>query len=440
MRKKSTYGLEVEFLLIDEAGQITNSADSLLERIRGKRIDYHVRPEVSKFMIEVGAHPKPTVRQSAKGFLKTLSILSDEAKKIDLRLLPLAAYPGAVKPVMRKKPWYKMQEMVLGKEALENAGCVTGFHFHASLPKGIYDSAKDDLRPQKRGKAEKLLVDQYNFLIAIDPAAITLMQSSPFYQGTYLCKDSRVAVYRNMEIKECRTRGIYYSNPLFGELPQYEHTSADISYLIKLRKRRWLDLLEHKNMKLTASIRKAHPLRFYWGPLRINKVGTFELRGMDMNLPSIMLGTSTLIKRGLLGIETDNLDVVPSELGAQMPFKVEGGKLHIPPYREVENLIRKSAVHGLASPQVKNYVTRLHKFAVKYLDIKADLAVNRIRGMLESGKTTSDRIIELSGMGIPTVGYKLNQKKAAEIALEFANRFEDDIAELMHSYVILDAP
>ena len=70
--KHPRFGLETEFLLVDEAGQATNSADLLIEKFAKKRMGFHVRQEVSKCQIEIGAAPHRTVRKTTKGFLRSL--------------------------------------------------------------------------------------------------------------------------------------------------------------------------------------------------------------------------------------------------------------------------------------------------------------------------------------------------------------------------------
>ena len=52
------------------------------------------------------------------------------------------------------------------------------------------------LKMLTRSKIKDSVVNSYNMLIAADPALTCFMQSSPFYQGEYIGKDSRVIMYR----------------------------------------------------------------------------------------------------------------------------------------------------------------------------------------------------------------------------------------------------
>ncbi|MBU0586365.1 hypothetical protein KJ780_02560 [Candidatus Micrarchaeota archaeon] len=439
MKKNVTFGLEVEFILLDEAGHVSNSADILLKKCSTKKIGYYLRPEASKCMVEVGATPKPSVRHTAKGFLKNLKKIHNEARKLGLWLYPLATYPGKAHSVIRHKPWYEMQTSVLGKEWDSFIGKMCGFHFHSALPKGVMDLSKGILKPHHRSKAAKLMVEQYNFLIAADPAAITIMQSSPFFEGKLHGKDSRIALYRDMNFPQLGITGIYNKHKILGRLPKYAHNAYDMKVSSEQTKTEFLDALSDKDPKAAKSMKNAHAMRFYWGPVRINKVGTYEERGLDMNLPKYMLGVSTLLKRSLLGIINEGLRIRPSEIGIRQPFKIEGTKVYVPPYNYlVEELTRKSVTYGLSSPVVHNYTKRFYQFATRFIDYKFDMSLMSIKRMIDQKETMSDRVMKRAGVKSGLAGFEIDDDMAAEIALRAARKLERQLDELIDHYIVLD--
>lgn len=329
--KKATFGLENEFLVIDEAGQVTNAADAIIKHCKGTRFGKHLVPEVSLCMLEIGAAPKESVRHAAKGYLRTMEFVLDHARKLDLWLYPLATYPGHVVPVLRKKPWYNAQRVLLGEHFDEYAGQICGFHFHKDLPRGVFDKKTGTLKHLARSKAADVFVQQHNFLIAADPALSTLLQSSPFWQGRLFGKDARLGFYRNLEFPERDAEGLYRRHRRFGRLPDYIHTPYDVHSRAESQKHAFLREIREKKPRIIPTIKDGHPYTFYWGPVRVNKLGTFEQRGMDMNLPAHMLGISTLLKKALAGINQLGLKITPSNHAISHPFKVEDSAVLVPP-------------------------------------------------------------------------------------------------------------
>jgi len=441
MKKLPRFGLEVEFLLLDEAGQVTNSADILMKHCSKKRTGYYVRQEASKCMLEIGAAPKQTVRRTTKGFLRTLNDTLDAAEKLDLRLFPLSSYPGKMVPKVRTKDWYVMQERLVGKKAWDNVlGKITGFHFHYRLPKGTFDWEHSKLRHVLRSTSARALINQYNFLVAIDPAITTLMQSSPFYNGHYVYKDTRAALYRDLSLEKPEVTGIYHDLPSLGGLPHYEHTITDINHHISARKKLVVKHLKKRDPALHRRIKKANALRFYWGPLRINRAGTFEQRGMDMNLISNIVGVSALIKGCLTAIEDESLRIMPSEIGMRQPFRQEGIKVYMPPFTYIKNELQTAALkEGMESPAIKDYCKRFYRFAMDYLDYPHDIALGSVKRMIDNGETVSDEMIKYVKKRGERVNGEIDQSVCAELALRYAEELRHEVPKLLRHYIALDA-
>ncbi len=439
MKKKATFGLEMEFLLIDEAGQPTNASDPLIASLKKTAAGKFVRREVSKSMLELGARPKRTVRHTARGFLKVLDLVIERARRMDLKLYPLGTYPGEFSSVLYRKPRYAMQRALFGSAFDERVGHIFGFHFHKDLPKGTLDRSTGKLRRLSRAAAGHLLTQQHNLLVAADPALTTFLQSSPFFNGRYVCKDTRIALYRDFDGPGISVKGLFAHHPRFGRNPHYAHSVADIAAAAEYRKKRFFNLLSEKSPALAKSQAHEHAYTFYWGPVRVNKIGTFEQRGMDMNLPQTVFGASTLLKRALFGIQSEGITVMPSAIGESQPFKLEGNLLHVPPHHHVaRELFIASATHGLSSAVIHRYANAFARFARRYLDEKPDWAVQSILRMLSRRETVSDRVMARAGMKKPQPGFQIRPSTAAQIAVHYADRFEEQVDELRERYLLLD--
>jgi len=116
---------------------------------------------------------------------------------------------------MRNDRPYRIKESIFGKNRWKIAGRCVGFHCHYTLPRGIFDAQLRVLKMIIRSKIKDSMVNSYNLLIAADPALTCFMQSSPFYQGKYLGKDSRVIMYRGGECFN-NSSGLYANLEEFG--------------------------------------------------------------------------------------------------------------------------------------------------------------------------------------------------------------------------------
>src|SRR3989344_5753275 len=196
--KKSLTGFEVEFFTLDGDGYVINAADRLLKKAKLDK-NLTIKKECAHNMIEIASYPDRTVKDTMNHLLRELEYLVAEAQKENILLCPLGTYPGKFNPSMRNEKRYKIQEAIFGRNRFQIAGRCVGFHCHYTLPRGIFDSQLRILKLIVRSKIKDSLVNSYNFLIAADPALTCFMQSSPFYQGTYMGKDSRIIMWRGGE-------------------------------------------------------------------------------------------------------------------------------------------------------------------------------------------------------------------------------------------------
>lgn len=424
--KKSLTGFEVELFTINESGSIANAADALLKKAKsGKNLA--LKKEISLNMIEIASYPSETIPNTMDNLLKELEYLVLIAKKEGILLCPLGAYPGSYNPVMRSAPRYNIKKSIFGARRHKIEGRLSGFHCHYTLPRGIFDSQLRALKMLVRSKIKDSLVNSYNLMIAADPALTCFMQSSPFYQGRLVGKDSRVIMYRGGEALDS-PHGLYADFEEFGGLPHYKLTALDIIELITTRYEKWKSYIISLGLNIKVLPLYGSILYTNWSPVRISPHGTLEIRGMDMNHPMNIAGIGAIAKFVLKKLQEEYYAVVPSEIGIKEPFRVEGDVVYIPPYPYVRNELQKlSAYKGLESDVVYNYCRRFLRFAESTMPKDRVKLIKPFKEMLNKRKTVSDEILDYARKRGYKRNDKITNKLAADIALHHSERLLKEI-------------
>jgi hypothetical protein len=242
--------------------------------------------------------------------------------------------------------------------------------------------------------------------------------------GFHWAKDCRVLVYRDLKVTkgEKAFRGIHYYLPIFGSFSGYEFTLEDIRVMADERKNQWLKLLE-KNNYPTNEIAGIPSLKFMWGPLRVNKIGTYEYRGPDMNHMPHIFSTSRLLYHALKAIEKRQLEVQPSDIGIEEPFVLEDGVIYVPPHATLRNLERQSVINGMDSEDVHRYCSNLLNLVNKLSRTKIPL----IGKMIEEKRTMSDEILEMVSKNGYSVDEEIPEDMLNHIALYHSNKLHSEL-------------
>ena len=397
-RKSTTVGFETEYFTLDEEGTLTNEVDKLMGLLKNnKRIYQNLREEVFHSMLEFGASPGRSFKEVYLRYFNNLKKLIEVGEQNGIRLLPLTCYPAKSQPKMRNVPWYTTQSQLLGSKTFSDAVRICAFHFHYSLPRGVVEKSTKRIKSLVYSKAKDIFLNQYNFLIAADPACITFCQSSPYWEGEHFAKDSRTLLYRDMvlETGAKKVYGLYVNYPMFGGLPNYEFTLEDLRNMSIKRKNAYLGILHSRGLRLTRDVAYSPELGFMWGAIRVNKVGTFEYRGTDMNHPSYILAVGYLLKLALDEIRRQELQMLPSDIGIKEPFRREGNTVYLPPFSTLKSLEYLSTIYGFDNSSVHSYCSALFNFVLKNARRKKLKRLEVIKGMLERKKTVSDDVLDL---------------------------------------------
>ncbi|PIN77415.1 hypothetical protein COV16_06815, partial [Candidatus Woesearchaeota archaeon CG10_big_fil_rev_8_21_14_0_10_34_8] len=334
---------------------------------------------------------------------------------------------GKTMPEMRNESIYKIKEKIFGKNRFLIAGRCSGFHCHYDLPFNLPLIKNISLLQFLDIKHETSMINGYNMLIAIDPALTTFMQSSPFYQGKNLGKDSRMIMYRGSKCLK-NPSALYSQYPEFGHLPGYKHSMFEVLDMVDEKFDDWKNCIKSVGLNIKALSMYGSLLSTSWNPVKINQLGTLEQRGMDMNHPQQIVSASALVKYVTKRIYEEELDVVPSDIAIKEPFKVENDKLYIPPDRYVyKNLQRASAYQGMDNKKIWNYCKCLLNFAKKAIPKENRSHILTFQNMLDEKKTMSDEILKSARKKGWRKNSILTQKTAEEISLNHADRLAKEI-------------
>lgn len=426
-REKGSVGLEIEAFTIDDEGNMTEDVDKLYKVLgKDKNLSGKLREELSYSMIEMGSEPGTGMKELALKHFKDLKKVLDAAEKLGIHLLPIGCYPAESKPKMREKTWYKFQKAILDKNYFHYYMKICGFHFHYSIPKGVVGKKTEKIERVKHSETRDIFLNLYNFSVAAEAACITFLQSSPFVEGKHFAKDCRTLIYREMSIPG-EFYGLYHQLPIFGELPHYEFTLEDLRDLASRRKNTYLDIMRSKNLP-TNEIANHPDLKFMWGPIRVNKIGTLEFRGLDMNYPSYMFSAAILIEEAMDGIKDKELQMLPSDIGINEPFKIEDDTVYLPPFSIVKSIELLSTRYGFENSAVHNYCSKFVDFVTKISKTKDKKKFEKVKDMLKKKRTMSDEIISL----VKKNNYELNNVPndfLKYVATYYAKGFRKDMEE-----------
>lgn len=328
---------------------------------------------------------------------------------------------------MRSEKGYKLKEQIFGKTRFSIAGRCIGLHCHYTLPKGVFDFSTKTIKNLIDSKQKQSMVNVYNLFIAMDPALTTFTQSSPFYQGKFIGKDSRVIVYRGGDELDY-PQGLYSKFKAVGRLQPYKYTGLDLIKIIQTRFTSWSKTVRNVDMNLKVFSKHGSILDTTWNPVKINSHGTIEQRGMDMNFPRNIIAVSLLIKYIAKSVQEKFVKIVPSDIGIAEPFKKEGNVIYIPPHTHVRfDLQKKAAYDGLEDKDVHNYCSSLLKLAKICMPKDRLSLLKPIELMLEEKKTVSDQVMESAKKLGADVKKGINNNQSRELALEQSKHLFKDV-------------
>jgi gamma-glutamyl:cysteine ligase YbdK (ATP-grasp superfamily) len=419
-------GLEQEFFLVEKSGRPSKRADEFLEVCRamieaesGSAACF--APEFVLGLVEVNTPPVYNLSDLEREYARNLGIALRTASSLGLRLYPLGTYPLPLRPVARDGLDYRVQVGTVGPERFVDAGRCAGTHLHLELQPGPVDKTAAISATASTAAREEAL-NVYNLATALDPALISLTRSCPFFEGRATGLAVRTVHYRGHALYGWE--GVYTELPQVGALLPY---AEDSDHLIRQqfdRYEAWLAAMDRAGVERRFFAEAGGDLlRPAWNPVRLNRQGTLELRGMDSNFPEVTLTAAAIILGAAEHVRSEDLRVVP-EKGVRT-FEVTGDVLRVPDFDLLNGELLHAAVTG-----------GMHDETVSaYLDSILDLAAEderlaRLRRQrLTSGvyPTTEAAILE------DYDGGHLFEEEGLRLVLEACDELESQVSRLGRS-------
>ena len=427
IRKHFKFGIELELFTLDEKGFMSHEAGTLIQEVQKKFPHIDIQKECGQNIIEIGCKPHVLIPNIMKQVVQDLQNILSYAQEQNIFLYPFGTYPGAFEPQIYEDIRYYAQQKILGDERFKIAARCTGLHCHYTLPWGVFNYLEKIIRIPLQSKNKQSMINIYNLFIALDPLLIAFSQSSPFYQGRYVAKSSRVVMYRGGEVFQC-PEGLFANYKKFGALPPYILTGTDLVDSIQKRFLEWRSLIEETGVPIESALKHGSILGLSWNSVRLNAHGTTEQRSMDSNLPSIIVALALLIKFIAKHTQENFVQVLPSDMSIKTPFKYENNCLYIPPYSYVRDELQpKAAFEGLQNESVFQYCAVFFQLVKKLMPQNRHYLLLPLEDMLKERKSMADKILnKAKELGVvPEQG--LSNEKAAELALFLCREFNEDL-------------
>ena len=422
----SRLGLEQEFFIVNPEGFISQRADEFLEtcwsiaKERDRSTDCFA-PEFVKSIIEINTVPVDSFAELVEEYLSLLNILLEVASKLELRIYPLSTYPLYTTPVMRNKPNYHLQVRTVGSGRFDNAAKCTGTHIHLDLPDDAVDP-RIGIAYNSSAETKARVLNIYNLATAFDAAIIALSRACPFYDGTVAGKAMRTIHYRGSN--KFAWEGVYTKLQTVGGLMPYAETVEQLTRQLFNRYHTWLQAMDRAGVDRQMFLNSGGELLTAgWNPIRLNSIGTVELRGADSNYPQVILALTALVSEAANRVRKEDLRVRP-KIGVKT-FQLQGQELSVPEFEYLNNELLYAAVtEGIESTLIKDYLDSILEFSCQNNSEVSDYLTQF--KTLEKYTTTETQLLDK----FPTTTGTISQSDGLALVRYCCDRLEEEVASL----------
>ncbi len=420
----SRLGLEQEFFIVDPEGFLSHRADEFLESCwsiakKQNRSADCFAPEFVKSILEINTVPVDSFSELTAEYLDLLQILLAVAKKLDLRVYPLSTYPLYTTPVIRNKPNYHLQVRTVGEGRFDNAAKCTGTHIHLDLPNDVVDR-QIGIAYNSSPEARERVLSLYNLATAFDAAIISLSRACPFYDGRVAGKAMRTIHYRGS--KRFAWQGVYTNLQAVGGLMPYAETVEELIEQLFHRYHSWLQAMDLAGVDRQIFLDSGGELLTAgWNPIRLNSIGTIELRCADSNYPQVTLALVALISEAANRVRREDLTVRPKTGGKT--FELEGKMLYVPEFDYLNNELLYGAVtEGIKNSAVKDYLDSILEFSCHNHNQVSDY-LSQFKTALGKYTTTEAQLLNK----FPTTTGTISQSDGLALVRYCCDRLEEEV-------------
>jgi gamma-glutamyl:cysteine ligase YbdK (ATP-grasp superfamily) len=311
--------IEVEYWVIDREGRLTEPG-ALVETSPGVEREF-VAP-----LLEVKTTPCETTSALEAELYDRLGRLLQRADELGLGLVPLATPLNHEEVEERPSERTRVQNRVVG-EAFEYVRHCAGTHVHVEQQPGSE-------------------VDQFNTLVALDPA-LALVNTSPYFRGERLCAGARSKLYRRMG---------YDDVPHQGWLWRYLDSTDEWDRRLERRYddfvRRAIDAgVDRRTVESSFD-----PESAVWTPVQFRAAfDTVEWRSPDTALPSQVVRLADSLADVVEHLHTTDTTVrIEGDTG-----RVTDDAVVLPEFDAVLRYVEAAMEDGLDSPALRSYLDRM---------------------------------------------------------------------------------
>lgn len=327
--------IEVEYWVIDDEGRLT-TPDSLVDAAPGAEREF-VAP-----MLEIKTSPCSTTDELREELLGRIRAVLERAHQLNKGLVPLATSLNRDRIEELPSDRTRIQNKVFGDNFRYVRHCA-GTHIHFEQQPGC-------------------VIDQLNTLIALDPA-LALVNSARHFNGCDVAIGARSKLYRRMA---------YKGFPHQGRLWPYVADRAE-----------WTRRLDEcydafRTQAASAGVEGATfescfdpdcPESAVWTPVKLrSQFGTVEWRSPDTALPSHVLQMADTMASIMHRLRTTEVRT------GEDPGRIRNREVVLPSFDVVMDHVDAAIREGLASENVRSYLTRMGFAPDAYAPISERLA------------------------------------------------------------------
>jgi hypothetical protein len=212
-----------------------------------------------------------------------------------------------------------------------------------------------------------------------------------------------------------------------GGLMPYFECIEDVVEQYFQRYYAWLEAMDHAGIERQL-FRQAggELLTAGWNPVRLNKLGTLELRSMDSNYPVVILALVTLVVSAVDRVCREQMTVRPQP--GLKTFEWSGDRLWIPEFQFLNGELLYAAVtEGIANPTIRTYLDSVLTFAAT--EGKNSQALMKLKTTLGEYHTTETQILEQYA---PTTDH-LSHEEGLHLVRDCCRQLETEVNLLIES-------
>jgi carboxylate-amine ligase len=167
--------------------------------------------------------------------------------------------------------------------------------------------------------------------------------------------------------------------------------------------------------------------------VRLNQLGTVEMRGTDSNYPEVILAIAALIYNAAKRVRQENITVRPAE-GAQT-FVLKGNQLSVPEYEYLNgDLLYAAATEGVKSSAVAAYLESILKFALIENSEEAEY-LTKFSSPIRDYQTTESEVWH----DFAPATAQLAQEEGLRLVRESCNKFAEQVESLYRQHPAVSA-